>query len=366
MLTTVQGGEWRVEKIFIKISGSILLVGVCVFLLAGCNPLDFNKTGTGSPSLTIKIEDFSVFLFESSEEIYRANIKSVAMWAGLREQADSDPLYAAHYQWLYDTYNSWDENRRNQLQEIMLKYHPQPMAERLIQEGRQGAGLDEIIEFMKTDRSYAKGRSTLIDFYTWYGTNYALPHYLQIIPGLQQRVEFVGGKVGSDFDIVAYMEKETGIKLKKKPDALELLLNMRVIGASGFSREGDSLYGIRWSDRPEKIWSIACSELSQPFFRTFTGGWSFKKLAGKLKKDEQLMNKYNEDVPYTWEGWIEANLTEGFSRYLTVRMGIAEDVGEEVFIFDREYAQALLDGFDPQKISLEDFTVQFLKQKYEI
>lgn len=344
----------------------ILLGGVFVFLLTGCDILGLGKSGEKPNPLTIKVEDFSVFLFESSEEIYRANVKSPAMWAGLKEQADKDPVYAAHYRWLYDTYNSWDENRRAQLNEIMLDYHPQPMAEKLIQEGKQGAGLDEIIEFMKDDRTYAKNRSTLIDFYTWYGSNYALPHYDQIVPALQQKVDITTGKVESGFDIVGFMEKETGIKLKKKPDALELLLNMRLIGASGFSRDKDSLYGIRWNDQPDKIWAIAFDDLSRPFFRTFTGSWSFKRLAGKLKKDDQLMDKYNEDVPYTWEGWIEENLTEGFSRYLNVRLGVASDVGEGVFIFDHEYAQALVEGFDPQKISLEDFTVQFLKQKYDI
>ncbi|MFX4263523.1 hypothetical protein ACOBQJ_15160 [Pelotomaculum propionicicum] len=354
------------KRKFIRITGLALLAGALVFLFAGCGILDFGKTNGKPNPLTIKVEDFSVFLFESSEEIYRANVKSPAMWAGLKEQADRDPAYAPHYKWLYDTYNSWDENRKAQLHEIMLEYHPQPMAEKLIQEGRQGAGLDEIIEFMKDDRAYAKNRSTLVDFYTWYGSNYALPHYAQIVPSLQQKVEVTNGKVESGFDIVGFMEKETGVNLKKKPEALELLLNMRLIGASGFSRDKDSLYGIRWSDQPDKIWAIAFNELSRPFFRTFTGGWSFKLLAGKLKKDDQLMDKFNEDVPYTWEGWIEENLTEGFARYLNVRLGIANDVGEGVFIFDREYAQALVDGFDPQKISLEDFTVQFLEQKYGI
>ncbi|MDD4766819.1 MAG: hypothetical protein PHF87_04455 [Desulfotomaculaceae bacterium] len=354
------------KKSFIIIAASILFVGACVFLLTGCELLDFNKTGERANPLTIKVEDFSVFLFESSEEIYRANVKSTAMWAGLQEQADRDLLYAVHYKWLYDTYSDWDEHRQAQLHEIMLEYHPQPMAEKLIQEGKQEAGLDEIIEFMKVDRAYAKNRSTLVDFYSWYGREYAMPHYEQVVPALQQKVDLANSQVESGFDVTGYMEKETGIYLKEKPDSLELLLNMRLIGASGFSRDKDSLYGIRWSDKPEKIWSIAFNELSRPFFRVFTGGWSFKRLAGKLKKDEQLMDKFNEDVPYTWEGWIESNLTEGFSRYLTVRMGIAEDVGAGVFIFDREYARALLAGFDPQIISLEDFTVQFLKQKYEI
>jgi len=351
---------------FINVSCLALLSGAIIFLFAGCGILDFGKTSEKHDPLTIKAEDFSVFLFESSEEIYRANVKSLAMWAGLKEQAERDPAYAPHYKWLYDTYNSWDENRKAQLHVIMQEYHPQPMAEKLIQEGTQGAGLDEIIDFLKIDRAYAKTRGTLVDFYTWYGSNYALPHYAQILPLLQQKVDTTNGKVESDFDVIGFMEKETGIKLKKKPDALELLLNMRLIGASGFSRDKDSLYGIRWSDQPDKIWAVAFNELSHPFFRTFTGGWSFKQLAGKLKKDKQLMDKYNEDVPYTWEGWIEENLTQGFASYLNVRLGIAKEVGEGIFIIDREYAQALVDGFDPQKISLEDFTVQFLKQKYDL
>ena len=57
------------KKFLLKIIWSILLVGACVFLLTGCDMLDFNKTGERRNPLTIKVEDFSVFLFESSEEI---------------------------------------------------------------------------------------------------------------------------------------------------------------------------------------------------------------------------------------------------------------------------------------------------------
>jgi len=341
----------------------ILVVGALIaFFVGGCIPWKTEKVA--EKPLVIKAEDFSIFLFESSEEIYRANVKSPAMWAGLRDYADRDAGYAMHYRWLYDTYSKWDNHRRSQLNEIMADYLPQPMAEKLIQKGKQAAGLNEIVDFMKEDRFFGKNRSTLVDFYSWYGTNYALPHYNQVLPLLQQRAEVANGKVKKDFDVVSFMEKETGIKLKKKPDVLELLLNMRLIGSSGFSRDKDSLYSIRWNSSPEKIWTTAFNELGHQFFRTFTGGWSFKFLAGKLKKDDQLMTKYKEDVPYTWEGWIEANLTEGFARYLSVRAGIAEDVGEGIYIFDREYAQALVDGFDAQRTSLEDFTVKFLEQKY--
>ena len=125
----------------LKLIGLILLGGVIVTLLAaGCTSWIFGKNEEKANPLTIKVEDFSVFLFESSEEIYRANVKSPAMWAGLKDRAAQDAGYAMHYKWLYDTYGSWDENRRAQLNEIMQEYHPQPMAEQLIQDGRQGAG----------------------------------------------------------------------------------------------------------------------------------------------------------------------------------------------------------------------------------
>ncbi len=355
-----------VEKKVFRLLGIIVLISMMatMFFISGCIPWKSDKVV--QKPLIIKAEDFSVFLFESSEEIYRANVKSQTMWAGLREQADRDPGYAAHYSWLYESYSKWDDHRRAQLNQIMADYLPQPMAERLIQKGKQGAGLDEIIQFIKDDRSFSKNRNTLVDFYSWYGANYALPHYNQVQPLLKQKADAATARVDKDFDIVRFMEKETGIKLKEKPDVLELMISMRLIGASGFSREKDSLYTIRWNSSQEKIWAMAFNELNQQFFRTFTGGWSFKYLAGKLKKDEKLMNKYKEDVPYTWEGWIEENLTEGFARYLNVRAGISQDVGEGVYIFDHEYAQALVNSFDVQKTSLEDFTTKFLKEKYNI
>lgn len=333
-------------------------------MTAGCS---FGRSEkAGYKPLTFKAEDFSVFLFESSEEIYRANVKDPQLWAGLREKAARDGDYALHYNWLYDSYAKWDEHRRAQLKEIMADYHPQPMADRLIQNGKQEAGLNDIINFMKEDRFFGKNRNTLVDFYSWYGENYALPHYEQIKPLLQRKADLIAAGVGKDFDVNGFMEKETGIKLKQKPDPIELLFNMRVIGAAGFYRDKVSITTVQWNSTPERVWALPFHEFSTPYFRTFTGGWSFKYLARKLKKDDQLMTKFKEDVPYTWEGWIEENLTEGFARYLDVRKGLARDVGDGLYIFDREYAQALLDGYDPQKTSLKDFTIKFLKQRYKV
>jgi hypothetical protein len=338
-----------------------------LLFLTGCSLwMTSQNEGERERALVIKPEDFCIFLFESSEEIYRANVKDPGMWETLRDLAAVDEDYATHYNWLYSTYNSWDEHRRAQLREIMTEYHHHPMTEQLIQNGRQEAGLDEVIAFIHEDRFFGKMRNTLVDFYSWYGSNYALPHYQQIRPLLERKALAINALVEKEFDIVSFLEKETGITLKEKPEAIELLLNMRIIGASGFYRDKVSLTTIQWNATPEKIWATPFHEMSHPFFRTFTGSMSFKYLAGKLKKDEKLMKMFNEEVPYTWEGWVEENLVEGFARYLNVRKGIARDVGEGIYIFDREFAQALVDGFDPRKISLEDFTVQFLKQKYDL
>ncbi|OPY57605.1 MAG: hypothetical protein A4E55_01532 [Pelotomaculum sp. PtaU1.Bin035] len=338
---------------------------IVVFLLSGCSLWQTDENASGRP-LVIKAEDFSIFLFESSEEIYRANVKDQTVWAGLREKANRDAEYAAHYSWLYDTYGKWDDHRRAQLKEIFSEYYSQPMSERLVQNGKQEAGLDEIIKFIREDRFFKSHRDVLIDFYSWYGSNYAMPHYEQIKPLLQRKVEIAAAMVDKGFDIVSFLEKETGIHLKKKPDSLELLLNMRMIGFSGFTRKKDSLATIQWNRGAEKIWEASFHEFSKPFFRTFTGSWSFKYLAGKLKKDEKLMARFKEDVPYTWEGWVEENLVEGYAKYLNVRKGITRDVGEGIYVFDRDYAQALVSSFDPQKTTLEEFTVNYLKKTYNI
>jgi len=354
------------NKIF-KILGICICLSAVIAILwfSGCS-LWQNAGNSSKRPLVIKVEDFCVFLFESSEEIYRANVKDQAMWAGLREKADRDVEYALHYNWLYDTYSRWDDRRRSQLKEIFSEYDLQSMTECLIQNGKQEAGLDEIVNFIREDRFFRNRRDTLIDFYSWYGANYALPHYEQVKPMLQRKVDAITSRVEKDFDITGFIEKETGIRLKKKPSTVELLPNMRVIGVSVFSRKKDTITTIQWNRTPERIWTAVFHEFSKPYFRTFTGSWSFKYMARKLKKDEKLTARFKEDIPYTWEGWVEENLVEGFARYLNVRKGITRDVGEGAFVFDRDYAQALVTGFDLQKASLKEFTVNFLKKTYNI
>lgn len=347
----------------------IISLYICLFaaitvIVTGCVwPIGADRT---SSPLVIKVEDFSVFLFESSEEIYRANVKDQAMWAGLKENAINDGEYAGHYKWLYDTYNGWDEHRRTQLKTILADYDQQYMAECLIQEGKQTAGLDEIIKFIREERSFRNQRDLLVDFYSWYGTNYALPHYEQIKPLLQRKVDKTMAVADKNFDIVGFIEKETGIRQKKKLQNVELQLNMRIIGMSVYSRKKDTITTVQWNRTPEKIWTAAFNEFSAPFFETFTDTWSFKYMARKLKKDEKLAGKYKDDIPYTWEGWIKENLTEGFARYLLVRKGITKDLGEGSYVFDKEYAQALTSSFDPMKTSLKEFTLNYIKKTYDI
>lgn len=353
------------KNIYFKIRGICVCITLAVLmtLASGCSPWQSSGDVQVKP-LVIKVEDFSVFLFESSEEIYRANVKDQAMWAGLRESAERDPEYAVHYKWLYETYGKWDERRRTQLKEIFTGYNTQHMSECLIQNDKQEVGLDEIIKFIREDNFFKDRRDVLIDFYSWYGANYALEHYEEVKPWLQKKVEATASKVEKGFDIITFMEKETGIHLKKKTNTLELLQNMRVIGISSFSRGKDSLVTIPWNRTPEKIWTASFHVLSEPYFQVFTGDWSFKYMVRKLKKDENLMARYKEDIPYTWEGWIEENLVEGYARYLSVRKGITRDVGDGIYVFDQDYAQALVTSFDSQKTTLEKFTVNFLKKRY--
>ncbi|MGI6492714.1 MAG: hypothetical protein ACOX0T_09975 [Pelotomaculum sp.] len=369
-LTATDVGALSLEQVILvklralKFLGLLCFCFMALVLVAGCNPWG-TETNPTRP-LVIKPEDFSLFLFESSEEIYRANIKDPAMWEGLKVYAEQDPDYALHYNWLYTVYNGMDERRRGQLKAIMEQYHPQTMNERLLQKGKQEADLQELLAFIAEDSFFSSQRGTLLDFYTWYGTNWAGPHYAQIKPLLQQKAQLTKELVGQGFDLNTFFEKETDIKLKKKPDNIELLLTMRIYGCAGYYRDRDSLTTIQWNCPPEKVWLVPFNEVSAYYFRTFTGDWNFKYLVSRLKKDEQLMEKYKEDVPYTWDGWIEANLTEGFARYLLVRKGITRDVGDGIYIFDEAYARALAAGFDPDKTTLKDFTMRFLKHKYDI
>lgn len=349
----------------IKQLGTCLFFGAVVLVfITACSLWGSNKKA--EKSLVIKPEDFSIFLFESSEEIYRANVKDPKMWAVLRDQAQRDPEYAFQYNWLYESYSKWDEHRRSQLNQIMNDYLPQPISERIYKKEKQAAGLEEILKFISQDSFFRKNRSTLVDFYSWYGANYALPQYERIRPLLQQKADITNSMVEKEFDPVSFMEKETGIRLREKPGTFEMILNMRMIPTSGFYRDKDSVTPIKWSINPEKIWTVSFHEIGHNFFRTITGKWSFRFLANKLKKDKKLMDRFKEDVPYTWDGWIEENLTEGFARYVNVKKGITRDVGEGIYVFDQEYAQALVNGFNPQTTSLKDFTVKFLKQKYKI
>jgi hypothetical protein len=343
-------------------------IGVVVVLVAmynyGLSPFG-NKDRVGGP-LTIKVEDFAIFLIESSDEIYRANVKDPEMWAELREKSTGDRDYVVHYNWLYDSYNSWDEQRRQQLETIMTVYEPHYLAQNMVKAGKHKAGLDEVLKFMRENGAYKEQRSLLIDFYSWYGTNYARPHYEQIKPVLQRKVDLTMAMVDDNFDIIKFIEKETGIKYKKRINQVELQLNMRIIGMSVYQAKKDIITTIQWNRSPEKIWTAVFNEFSGLLINTFTQDLTFRNMSRKLKKDNDLMVRFREDIPFTWDGWIEKNLAEGFARYLVYRNGITKDFIESTYIFDQEYAKALATSFDPEKNSLKSFTTEFIKKNYNL
>lgn len=343
----------------------VCIAAVCIPAAYIYDLLPFGTDDSDGP-LVIKAEDFGIFLFESSEEIYRANVKDPDLWAELRENALVDREYEQHYLWLYDAYNSWDAKRRNQLKTIMTTYEPHDLVQSMVAEGKHNADFDEILRFMRDNWAYREQNSLLIDFYKWYGENYARPHYQQIKPSLQRKVDVTMGMVEQDFDIIKFMENETGVKREKKYDQMELQLSMRIIGMSVYSQKRDTITTVQWNRSPEKIWTAVFNEFSTGFLNSFTDSLSFRNMTRKLKRDNTLMVRYNENIPYSWEGWIDKNLAEGFAHYLVSRKGISKDLKESTYVFDREYAQALYNGFDPAKGSLKNFTTEFLKKNYKI
>jgi hypothetical protein len=230
----------------------------------------------------------------------------------------------------------------------------------------QKKGLDATLKFMQDDRAFREQRSLLVDFYSWYGANYALPHYQQVKPLLQRKVDIAYAMVGEDFDIIAFMEKETGIRYKKRINKVELQLNMRIIGMSVYSKKSNVITTVQWNRSPDKIWVAVFNEFSGLYINSFAKNLSFRNISRKLKKDEALMARFKTEIPFTWDSWVEENLSEGFARYLTYRKGINKTFTENTYVFDREYAQALAISYNPEKNSLKAFTTEFLKKNYEL
>jgi hypothetical protein len=179
------------------------------------------------------------------------------------------------------------------------------------------------------------------------------------------------------FDILSFMEDQSGIKFSEFaqisgftfPDTVKYYFTFRPIGAMGFHTPNSIVSTVQGSNNDlTGIVSTPFHEFSHSLFKTFTLFDDFKEISSDLKNHKELFDFWHTKTKnhYDWNGWVEENLVEGFSKYLNRKYRELFKVEikdtSKTYVLDKLFADHLISSnFNPSNDKLKEVAFEFLK-----
>lgn len=321
--------------------------------------------------VTLKVE-----LFSSLLEIYQANVVRAGFWSDVYqgEMAD-DRQAAAHFEWLQQTYGAFDESMKQDLDYFFMQAHAWNYVDLLL-DLPDNSTIDAIIAFLMQvpearlvealgpEAAEHGFRGRLTGFLNRYYRDFLADYLARLAPGSASQA----GKMNalSDFDVLQFMEQETGIDAWPPERKTVFYLTTAYMGSMGFERDSGSICLLQAdvNSLPE-ILGTAFHEFGHTLFRSYTRSEGFQALADSLLNSPEMARAQVEfsDSYGPWE-FVEENLVDGCSLYLLFRnKAVTAAWLHKVPVyteFERNYALALTTGFNPQLETLFHFTQRFL------
>lgn len=328
--------------------------------------------------LEVKGLTHKICLIDTLYEMYQINIDNMnvftrEIYAGIGEKTLS------HYDWLKSAYMKFDDAEKQNLKALFSNpdhtYH-------LLNETVDLSDVASVSDVLKT----------LINSETPEIQN--LKELLEIIPDtylkaysvyfnsfkseFDNKAEKIQNKATEHrFDILSFMEYQSGIKFSEFaqiagftfPDTVKYYFTFRPISAMGFQTPNSIISTAQGSINDlAGIVSTPFHEFSHFLFRTFTLFDDFKIISSDLKNHKELFDFWHTKTKryYDWNGWIEENLVEGFSKYLNRKYRELFKVEikdtSKTYVLDKMFADHLISSnFNPSNDRLKEVAFEFLK-----
>lgn len=322
--------------------------------------------------IALKIE-----LFSSLVEVYQANVTHPEIWQDVYVgELSGDAEAVAHYKWLKDTYRTFSPRMREDLRYFFAQAHAWDFINLFI-DLPDSASIDAVIAHVMQSSdarlTQALGavagddgfRPRLVSFLSHYHRDHLQDYILRRKAGSIQRAKKLNA--APDFDILSFMEAETGVKFTPASRKTLFYLTTAYMGSMGFERTGTfvCLLQANVASLPEMM-GTAFHEFGHSLFRSLVQSSDFGTMAGRLMQDPDLASAQLQfSETYDTIQFLEENLVDGCSLYLMYRHG---DVSlawmERVPVytdFERRFALALVRDFDPVEETLFTFTRMFIE-----
>ena len=273
-----------------------------------------------------------------------------------------------HYKWIKNTYSNMSQDMKSHLATLYKSGTNEGKYIYLLAGLEDGADINQIIRTIKSSNIELREKKAAEEFYPYFYEEY-LKEYIKINGYKYERyaLELNNQLQQEKPDILGFIEETSGITYDKKYKPI-LYYTMRPGNAWGFTHKDHYISLIPCTESEYvDLFYIPYHEYSHGIFKTITHEEEFKKIADKLKNNTVLYNSWNNGYYndyYTWEGWCEDNLVEGFAMYLDYK---ARDKKPNPKIsirpYDKRYFNYLVENrFNPSTTSLRNITIKFLEE----
>ena len=322
---------------------------------------------SSAPIVEVRPPVLKYSLFSTLGDIYSANVSAVDSRREFYKDASSEEQ--AYYAFLIDSYNDFTDQMKKDLETIVSRIGPWQLMN-TVTPLDDVAGIKEItrkassiFNFFPLSGVFAL-RRLLPEFYEEHFKEFfdsRAPTYND----LAERMTELASEMQNPF---SFIEEVSGIRLGDY-DCI-FYYSFQRVGAYGFRTKDSRISTIQHGvDSFDKLYSTPFHEYSHEFFQTFTNSREFKELAERLKADAGFYSYWNNrpDLKnsYSWRGFCEENLVEGFAQFLYEEF-YGKPSNRSVYYYDVSFYEFLREiDFDADRISLKDASFVFFERVLE-
>lgn len=341
-----------------------LLLMLNIFLLVICTGCSNTNSQPYHSDIQIKGLSLKMSLVQTAYEIYNVNIGNPNYFNEDLYKETSKEAHR-HYKWLKRTYSTMDNSMKTSLKNIFTSKDGWEYANAVVNLN-DDASIDEIISTLDSDKSLNLSNFLKKDvdlFFTYFYDNYFISYFKKNEDEYAKKATELNQKLSeNDVDVINFVQNSSGIDLDKDYKSV-MYYNLNPIGYQSFEYDNVMVSTINSDTSALDVISIPFYKYSRPLFDTFNNSNEFLNICKKLRYDKKLISMYNDSYhdTYTFNEWCCENLISGFSKYLDYRY-CDSTYEASTYVYDLDFYNYLKKvGFNPNKTSLKDVSIDFYK-----
>lgn len=321
---------------------------------------------TYKSDILIKELTLKISLIQTASEVYDANINETKAFNKNLYKDKSNQAYN-HYTWLKNTYSDMDTKMKSSLENIFKSKDSWEYINAVINLN-DDASVDEIVDTLNCDKYLNLSNDLKNDiekFFIYFYDEHFKSYYKKQKYKFDRKANNLNQKLSdNEVDVIKFIETSSGIKLPKHYKSI-MYYNLNPLVSQAFEHDNVMISTIGLNATPADIVSIHFYKYARPLFDTFASSKEYLKFFSTLNQDKNFKSAYNnfDKGSYSFNDWCLENLISGYSKYLEY-LYFGSTYENASYAYDLDFYNYLKDtGFNPNKISLKDATINFYNSK---